>query len=86
MPQTVVCPHCTGKVGHMRGQSLDDALERHLRVGCPSPMVKPAKLAPVAQLAEAPDSSSGSAGSTPAGGTPKRVRMIPAGPTKSRKR
>jgi hypothetical protein len=24
----------------MRGQTLDEALERHLRVGCPSPMVK----------------------------------------------
>jgi hypothetical protein len=73
MAQTVVCPYCTGRVGHMRGQSLDEALERHLRVGCPSPMVKPKQMkqtngvSPVA--------------------APKRVRLIPrADPPKSRKR
>jgi len=33
MPEaTIECPHCKGRVGHARGQSLPDALARHIEL------------------------------------------------------
>ena len=81
MAQTVVCPHCTGRVGHLRGQSLEDALERHLRVGCPSPMVKPKR---------EPDKRGESLSLPESGPAPalvvKQVRYIPRQTTPKRRK
>jgi len=73
MASTILCPSCKGQVGHMRGQSLQDALERHLP-HCPgNHVVVKRKQAPVVEvpLPEKP-----------------RVRVIPREdpPTKKRKR
>lgn len=74
MAKTILCPFCKGQVGHSRGQTLPDALERHLP-SCPGVVTVAKRKPPVVDvpLPEPP---------------PKpRVRVIPRGdPPKSRKR
>ncbi len=70
-----VCEHCHGVLTPTRRISLAYMLEVH-EDSCPG-VVKMKRKAPVAQLAEASDSSSESVGSTPTGGTEQpRKRYI----------
>jgi hypothetical protein len=73
MASTILCPSCKGQVGHMRGQSLPDALERHLP-HCPGNHMVVKRKPPTIDV--------------PLPEPPKpRVRVIPrADPPKKRKR
>jgi hypothetical protein len=38
---TIDCPHCHGRVGHARGQTLEEALEKHIRLSHTVAKLKP---------------------------------------------
>lgn len=75
MSKKQVCPYCLGVITAPPRSTLERTVGIHID-NCPAAH-RGRKPAPVAQLAEASDSSSESAGSTPAGGTEQpRKRYI----------